>query len=131
MITKIMSKFGDSKMGKQDVLDNIDAWLAKEKDKSKRYIHASLEDRADCMRIFATQGEQLGDMLHYARHLAELHSPLKLLTGHKSKGLEFDTVYFLNSSLIGSEGQDPNVRYVIQTRAKTNLTYINLDGYAA
>ena len=131
MITKIMSKFGDSKMGKQDVLDNIDAWLAKEKDKSKRYIHASLEDRADCMRIFATQGEQLGDMLHYARHLAELHSPLKLLTGHKSKGLEFDTVYFLNSSIIGSEGQDPNVRYVIQTRAKTNLTYINLDGYAA
>jgi len=130
MITKIMSKFGDAKLSRQDVLDKIEGWLAKEKDKSKRHIHASLEDRADCMRIFATQGEQLGDMLHYARHLAELHSPLKLLTGHKSKGLEFDTVYFLNSSIIGSEGQDPNVRYVIQTRAKTSLVYINLDGYA-
>lgn len=129
MLTKIMSKFGDQRMKQQEVLDNIDAWLAKEKSKTKQRAHGSLEDRAECMEIFAMQGDTLGDALHYARHIADLHSPLKLLTGHRSKGLEFETVYFLDENLVGSEGQDPNVRYVIITRAKRDLVYLHSGGY--
>lgn len=128
-ITKIMSKFGDAKMNQQAVLDNTDAWLAKEKDKNKERAWGRLMDQAECMRLFAMQGASLGDALHYARHLAELHSPLKLLTGHKSKGLEFDTVYFLDRQLISNKQQDPNVRYVIITRAKSRLVYVNTEGY--
>jgi hypothetical protein len=129
LITKIMAKFGDHKMKRQEVLDNINAWLAKEKSKTKERAHAALEDRAKCMEIFALQGETLGDALHYANHSAELHSPLKLLTGHKSKGLEFENVYFLDEHLIGQEEQEPNIRYVIITRARRNLTYIQSEGY--
>jgi len=128
-ITKVMSKFGDSAMTQQAVLDNIEAWLAKETDKTKERAHGRLMDQAECMRLFAMQGANLGDALHYARHLAELHSPLKLLTGHKSKGLEFETVYFLEQQLISDKQQDPNVRYVIITRAKKRLVYINMEGY--
>ena len=129
MITKIMSKFGDAKLPQQSVLDCIDAWEAKEKDKTKPYAHGGIADRAECMRIFALQGENLGDALHYARHITDLHSPLKLMTGHKSKGLEFDNVYFLDEHLISSQMQDPNLRYVVITRAKHSLTYITTEGY--
>lgn len=129
VITKIMSKFGDAKLPQQAVLDAIAAWEAKEKDKTKTYAHAGIADRAECMRIFAMQGATLGDALHYARHITDLHSPLKLMTGHKSKGLEFDNVYFLDEHLVTSHEQDPNVRYVIITRAKSCLTYITSEGY--
>jgi DNA helicase IV len=40
------------------------------------------------------------------------------MTGHGSKGLEFDHVYFLDQHLIGKEEQEPNLRYVIATRAR-------------
>lgn len=75
------------------------------------------------------ESSDLGGAIHYANHLANLHSPLKLMTGHKSKGLEFDTVYFLDETLIGNDKQEPNLRYVIQSRAKLNLTYIRSDGF--
>lgn len=129
VITKAMSKFGDGKMPQQAVFDSINAWEAKEKDKTKPRAHAGIADRAECMRIFAMQGATLGDALHYARHIVDLHSPLKLMTGHKSKGLEFETVYFLDEHLISSKDQDPNVRYVIITRAKRSLNYIRLEDY--
>ena len=45
------------------------------------------------------------------------------MTGHKAKGLEFDDVIFLDEFLVGAEDQDPNIRYVIITRAKETLTY--------
>jgi superfamily I DNA/RNA helicase len=130
MILKIMAKFGDSRAPQQEVFDKIEAWQAKEIDRTKPYAHGGIRDRAECMRVFAEQGTTLGDALHYARHIGDLHSPLKLLTGHKSKGLEFDTVYFLDENLIGTEKQEPNLRYVIITRAKNTLTYIQSDAYS-
>jgi len=128
-LLKIMGKFGDARLPQQHVLDCIDAWEAKERDKTKPRAHGRIADQAECMRIFAQQGDNLGDALHYARHISDLHSPLKLMTGHRSKGLEFEHVYFLDEHLISSKDQDPNVRYVIQTRAKKTLTYITSENY--
>ncbi len=124
-ITKVMRKFGGSDMKQQAVLDRIAAWLEQEKEKNKKRAHDRLNDRAECMAIFARQGATLGEALAYAQHLMNLHSPLKLMTGHKAKGLEFDHVYFLDAKLVGDEEQEPNLRYVICTRAKDTLTYIN------
>jgi superfamily I DNA/RNA helicase len=128
-ITKVMRKFGQHDMKQADVLDRIDVWSAKELEKNKKRAHGRIKDRAECMRIFARQGATLGDGLAYAQHLAQLHSPLKLLTGHGAKGLEFDHVYFLDQSLIGKEEQEPNLRYVICTRAKETLTYIRSEDF--
>ena len=124
-ITKVMRKFGGSDMRQSAVFDKIDAWEERECGKNKKRAHARIRDRAECMRIFAREGATLADALAYAQHLMHLHSPLKLMTGHKSKGLEFDHVYFLDNDLVSDEDQDPNLRYVIQTRAKDTLTYIN------
>lgn len=123
-LTKVMRKFGGHDLRTVDVLDKIDLWLEKQKAKNKSRAHGSLEDRAECMRIFANQGQNLGEALAYAQHLVQMHSPLKLMTGHKAKGLEFDNVFFLDQDLIGDDEQEPNLRYVIITRAKETLTYI-------
>jgi len=64
---------------------------------------------------------------------------VELMTGHKSKGEEWDHVFHLDSWLIPSkfalraadEGdnsgmeQERNLRYVIETRSKKTLTFIN------
>ena len=123
-ITKVMRKFGGHDLRQAQVFDAISAWEEKEKAKTKPRAHKRVEDRAECMRVFARQGKTLGDALAYADHIMQIHSPLKLMTGHKSKGLEFPHVYFLDEHLVGKEDQDPNLRYVIQTRTKDILTYI-------
>jgi DNA helicase-2/ATP-dependent DNA helicase PcrA len=128
-ITKVMRKFGGHDLPQHAVLEKIDAWLEVEKGKNKPSAFNRLEDRAECMRVFAREGETLGDALAYAQHLTQLHSPLKLMTGHGSKGLEFDHVYFLDQSLVGKEDQEPNLRYVIATRAKQTLTYIRSEDF--
>lgn len=127
-LTKIMRKFGGSDLRTADVLDKIDIWEEKQKEKNKHRAHGSIEDRAECMRIFAHQGKTLGEALAYAQHMVQMHSPLKMMTGHKAKGLEFDHVFFLDNELVGSDDQEPNLRYVIITRAKVSLTYITSDG---
>jgi superfamily I DNA/RNA helicase len=128
-LTKVMRKFGGSDLPKVAVLDKITLWEEQQKAKNKKRAHGSIEDRAECMRIFAHQGATLGDALAYAQHMIQLHSPLKMMTGHKAKGLEFDHVFFLDSDLVGDEDQEPNLRYVIGTRAKETLTYINSEDY--
>lgn len=124
-LTKIMRKFGGSDIRRTDVLARIDVWCETEKAKNKHRAWPRIEDRAECMRTFANEGPTLGDALAYAQHLMHLHSPLKLSTIHKAKGLEFDHVYFLDNDLVGDDEQEPNLRYVAITRAKDTLTYIN------
>jgi superfamily I DNA/RNA helicase len=124
-LIKIMRKFGGSDLKQLAVLDKIANWEEAQKTKNKKRAHNNIADRAECMRIFARQGQNLGEALAYAQHLIQSIGPLKLMTGHKAKGLEFDHVFFLNQDLVSERDQDPNLRYVIQTRAKETLTYIN------
>lgn len=128
-LTKVMRKFGPHEMKQDEVLERIDHWCAREKEKHRPRAHPRIQDRADCMKLFAGQGATLGDALAYAQHLMQMSSPLKLMTGHKAKGLEFDHVYFLDEELVGDEEQDPNLRYVICTRARETLTYIRSEDF--
>ena len=130
-LLKIMTKFGDKSTPQTVILDCISSWLAKEKSKVKPRAYAGLEDRAECMQMFALQGQTLGDAIAYINHLINSTGSVKLLTGHKSKGLEFDNVFILDEQLIGTEDQDPNLRYVMQTRAKKELAYISSEDYQA
>lgn len=123
-ILKILQKLGDKKLPQAEVLEAIARWKEKEKAKVKKRAFGKVEDQAECLRIFAEQGATLGDAIAYATHLLNSQGPLKLMTGHKSKGLEFDHVFFLDEQLVGDSEQDPNLRYVIQTRSKETLTYV-------
>lgn len=121
---KILTKLGDKSLPQLAVLDAIESWSIKEKGKVKQRAHGKVDDQAACLRVFAAQGATLGDAIAYGTHLLNSQGPLKLMSGHKSKGLEFDHVFFLDEHLVSDEDQDPNLRYVIQTRAKDTLTYV-------
>ncbi len=116
-------------MSQADVLLKIIEWT--EEKLAKTRSPAKVHDQATCLRIFAKQGDTLGDALVYAEHLFNSQGPIQLMTCHKSKGLEFDNVFILDRDLIriDEEGQEKNILYVAQTRAKQTLTYVTSDGF--
>lgn len=108
-----LKRLGDGSMVRSAVLLSIDNWEAKKGD------NKTAKDFADCMRIFANIADTLGEAIARAEFVLKQDGPIYLLTGHKAKGLEWDTVYHLDPWLIkGDEEQELNLRYVIQTRAK-------------
>lgn len=125
-LLKTMKKLGKPSMSREDTLAAIDQWLA---DKTAKVRNpGTYIDRAECMKVFANQGNSLSDAMTYAEHVFNCDGPIKLMTGHKSKGLEFDDVFILEEQLLKPEGQDRNLRYVMQTRTKSSLTYIDFEG---
>jgi superfamily I DNA/RNA helicase len=119
-LLKTMAKLGPESMTSAQTLSSIDNWeAAKLANDSK-----SAKDFAACMRVFARQGT-LDVAMAYAKHLFDQSGTVKFSTGHKAKGLEWDHVYHLDPQLLNSRGQDPNVRYVIDTRARESLTYLD------
>lgn len=125
-IMSIMRKFGDDCLSQSGVLGCISAWCDEKATKSSK----SAIDTADCMRVFASYGTTLGGALAYAKKLFDSKGTIRLLTGHKAKGLEWPLVYHLDPWLIGkheksNQSQEENLRYVISTRAQETLYEIN------
>lgn len=86
-----------------------------------------VEDMAACLSVIAGYGKTLGQAVAYANFIFKTQGTIKLLTGHKAKGLEWDVVYHLEPGLISDHEQDLNLRYVIQTRAKERAYEINME----
>src|SRR6516164_6232120 len=122
-IIAIMGKLGPGNMDRPSVMAAVDDWLLEKIAKKS----ASAHDIAACMKVFASYGSDLDQAVAYAKSLFDQTGPIKLLTGHKAKGLEYDTVYHLDPWLIQDDkgDQERNLRYVITTRAKQQLFEIN------
>ncbi|HEY9155551.1 MAG TPA: ATP-dependent helicase [Opitutaceae bacterium] len=127
-LLKTMKKLGPATMPRDAVLSKLDQDLAAKLEKSKD--PGPLRDRYECMKVFAREGTTLGEAMAFAEHIFNAQSPTLLMTIHKSKGLEFNDVFILERELIKKEGQDRNLRYVAQTRAKETLVYIDFEGMA-
>lgn len=120
-ILKTLANLGPDTLTQTQTLDTLAQWEAQHVTKGSR----SARDLAACMRSFIYAGKTLDVALAYAKHLFEQPSgSIHFLSGHKSKGLEWDNVYHLDSNLLSTRGQDPNIHYVIDTRARESLTYI-------
>jgi DNA helicase-2/ATP-dependent DNA helicase PcrA len=126
-LLKIMKKFGPLDMPQDMVFQKIAEWEEEKLEKTR--AEGSVRDRADCMRVFAGEAQDLRGAMAYAEHIFNTQGSIKLMTGHKAKGLEFDDVFFLDEFILKKEGQDRNLRYVIQTRAKSTLTYIKSENF--
>lgn len=120
-LTSQLAKLGDESLSQSQALSKIDNWL---EDKLQTESKTAL-DTAACMRVFVRQTKTLGGAIATVKHVASLEGDIKFLTGHKAKGLEWDNIYHLDSWLLKPDGQDPNLRYVIDTRTKDRLTYID------
>ena len=140
-LIKLLKKLGPPDLPQDRVLVAIDAWKAEALARAKDDRAGSIIDRAECMRVFAEAGENLDQAISYAEHLFAADGNVKLMTGHKAKGLEFDDVVHLDPWRIpskyarialeaGHEGpmdQELNLRYVIETRWKKRLILADLD----
>lgn len=90
-----------------------------------------LADTVAVIQLFLDRAKTLGEAMDNFEQLLAQAGRIKLMTGHKSKGLEFNRVFFLDSHLCRAKGQDANIRYVIETRAREHLFYVASETYGA
>lgn len=116
-----LKKLGDNDMSRESLISAIEDWRAEKLARESK----TANDMADCMRVFAGFATTLGGAVSYAEHLFRQAGTIRLMTGHKAKGLEFDTVYHLDPWLCRDTAQDKNLRYVISTRSRDVLREVN------
>jgi superfamily I DNA/RNA helicase len=144
-LVKALKKLGpetgwDGRAGGPDLNEEqayaaIDRWEKEKLQKAKG--KATVKDKAECLRVFVSVGRSLAGAIAYAESIFRSQGPIQLLSGHKSKGLEWDHVFHLDPGRIPSPycvtdeeiDQEYNVRYVIETRAKESLTLVNMEDY--
>lgn len=132
-LIKALKKLGEPAMTRPSVLEAITRWESEHMRKAKS--KAAIADKAACLRVFAGFGNTLGEAIGYAEHLFASAGPILLMSGHKAKGLEFDYVYFLDewripsvyAETVDEVTQEDNLRYVVLTRAKKALYYVDTE----
>lgn len=138
------------KMGTEDIEEleeRLHAWYEREMEKAQKKrnepLMISIEDRYQCIKIFIENlSEEYRTVQDLCYEIARIFKEtddviLTLCTGHKSKGLEWDHVFWLDKSLIPSKyatkdwmlKQENNLAYVITTRARHHLTFISQSGW--
>lgn len=128
-LINVMKKFGPPKMSREAALGQLVEWGEAQRKKVRN--HSVLDDKIACIRVFLEAKPTLGEAMEYCEALLRSQGKVNLMTGHKSKGAEFEIVFFLDEKLVRDEGQDLNLRYVICTRARQELHYINSADYGA
>jgi superfamily I DNA/RNA helicase len=90
----------------------------------------SLEDKYECIRIFATKASTVGGIIAEIKRVFDGNEKgeIMLSTVHKAKGLEADNVYILATERMPhpkatNMQEEMNICYVAITRAKKNLYY--------
>ena len=132
-ILKTLKKISrDSSIPTVDVRNELQAEEIKRLSRARTHAKGGIKDFFQCLRIFCQHGDTLGDIIAYADHVINMEGTIKLMTGHKAKGLEFENVYILDKQLLdldNDESQDRNLYYVMQTRSMNNLYYIELANF--
>lgn len=134
-LVRILKKLGPDTMLREQLDNAIDIWEREKLLQAKN--SATVSDKAECLRVFSSFGRTLGEAVAYAENLFKIQGPIQLLSGHKSKGLEWDTVYHLDPWRIPSAfaksdeevDQELNVKYVIETRAKRTMYLVDMRGF--
>jgi DNA helicase II / ATP-dependent DNA helicase PcrA len=120
-IIRIMQKLGPTELSMAQTVSAIEDWR---NDRARAESKAT-QDIAECMKVFAGFGRTLGLAIAHAERLFREQGSIYFSTGHKAKGMEWDTVYHLDPWLCQQDDQDQNLRYVITTRAKQSLYEID------
>jgi superfamily I DNA/RNA helicase len=95
----------------------------------KESAKQALDERIECLLVFLANAESLGGGIALAKNVFASEGKVDLCSGHKSKGSEWERVFFLDEHLLDDEGQDLNLRYVIATRAQRELTYLSTNDF--
>lgn len=117
-----------------DVLQGkLQDWLGQFADASD-FLKETMLDRAKALAMVLSQSSDLLDARRNIKSIfANKHADIIFSTGHGAKGLEWDNVAFLDKHLLPSSfahtkealQQEANLEYVITTRTKERLYYVN------
>jgi len=130
MLLKILTSFGSKDLPQEDCFRAVNGWEEKALKRSRSKSKARIYDQAECLRIFVREGINLGAAIEYLNHIMTANGMVKLMTGHKAKGLEFDTVYYLDQFLLDlDKSQEKNLNYVIKTRAQNKLYFVQSENF--
>ncbi len=132
-LKKVLQNLGPTDLLQEAALSALAKWKAEKERKSRSA--GALNDRYECLKFFIEQAPNLGGAIAYADHLFSANGPVQFSSGHKSKGLEWDTVYHLDPWRVPSKWafrpeaieQEHNLKYVIETRAKKSLFLIDAE----
>lgn len=94
----------------------------------------ALSDKYDTIMVLMESVDSINELVPRIDSLFSdtTSSGITFMSGHKSKGLEANNVYVLRPDLLPhpnaeqewQKEQEANLRYVIRTRARVNLTYV-------
>ena len=127
-LKKIISKFGGPTLTRSVAERKAAEWFAIRDAvvRSKGF----LRDQYSAILTVLSWGEDIKEALEKLTLLENAAGNIILTTGHQSKGREWENVFILDQSLIDFDAtQDKNLLYVMQTRAKSSLTYISSKGF--
>jgi hypothetical protein len=138
-LVRQLKKLGPLGMSAAQMDSAINAWALEQIQAGKS--EEIITEKMECLRVLVqplAEPWTLSDAIANAEDLFKQSGPIQLLSGHKAKGLEWDTVFHLDPWRVPSrftrEGteeweQEQNVRYVIETRFKKELFLIDSDGF--
>lgn len=130
-LVKVMEGLGAVNMKRADALIALEEYKqSKEKKLKRKSAKEALAERVECILVFLENADSLGGAIALAKSVFNSNGKVDLATGHKAKGAEWAEVFILDNYLIGDEGQELNLAYVLATRAQRTLTYINTDGFS-
>jgi superfamily I DNA/RNA helicase len=96
-------------------------WLVAQKAKSRKSKWASLEDRYATMMVLHSESGDIPAKIRSLMSAAKSGPAITLSTIHKSKGLEWPKVCYLDYAKEWSGAQEDNIKYVGVTRAQEEL----------
>ncbi len=129
-LKKILQGLGKPLDLQVQAINALDQWKEKELARAREGAKGLVHDKYECLRVIIEKTKTLGDAIAYLEHLLSRDGRVYLMTGHKSKGLEFNRVWFLDPKLCRIDrDQDANIKYVIETRPKHFLAYVSSESF--
>ena len=129
-LMKILGKLGKDSTPTDKAFAALESWKAKELKRARDGAEGRIHDQAACIDCILQQTKTVADAKAYLQHILNRDGRIYLMTGHKSKGLEFNRVWFLDQFLCRIKyEQDANLKYVIETRAKSFLAYVDSETF--
>jgi ATP-dependent exoDNAse (exonuclease V) beta subunit len=112
--------------------------MKRELDKAKRA--ETVYDKFECLEVLCLRPDanNLGQAIAFAEDIFKRSGAIQLLSIHKAKGLEWETVFHLDSWRIPSKWAKPdteeweqelNAKYVCETRFKREMYLVNMEDF--
>jgi superfamily I DNA/RNA helicase len=136
-LVRILRKLAPPEATAAQVSAALDLWTQRELRRARR--EETVVEKAECLRVLTADHSTLGDAIYHAEALFRKDGHIQLLSIHKAKGLEWDTVFHLDPWRIPSRfaktgteqyEQELNCRYVCETRFKHALYLMDLNTFA-